>query len=204
MAFVPTPNGLRLEAVYSQGGQVVENVFHYVVSPGLGETELFELGNAFYTKWALGLKLIQSESATLQKLVLTLLDTESSPGVEWTDELPQSGVVTGQPMPNSVTVAVRMVTALRGRSYRGRSYFIGLGESQVEGNTIPETVQNGIRNGYLALLNISYGAIQANMAVLSKVHSLATRTQGVLTPVTNITVNGVIDSQRRRLPQRGR
>ena len=106
-------------------------------------------------------------------------------------------------MPGNVTVAIKKVTGLRGRSYRGRIYHCGLVQSQVAAQSLTTGVATTLRNAYLPLLTYPWTDTGWAHVVVSKYTNNAPRVTGVTTLVTDFTVNNQIDSQRRRLHARG-
>jgi hypothetical protein len=103
-----------------------------------------------------------------------------------------------------VTIAVSWRTGITGRSFRGRTYHLGLSEAQYVGSTLEVTPAGLILTAYDALLT-TINAISGNqMGVLSRYADKAPRVNGLLTPISNVEfVDLVLDSQRRRLPLHG-
>jgi hypothetical protein len=133
------------------------------------------------------------------------LTTESGLAIERTTGLPLIGTNASPQLPNNVTVAVKWSTGFAGRSFRGRTYHIGMPENS--------TVSNQVSAGPLADLNTAYAALigvppatdaSMTLVVVSKFHANAPRLAGVTTPILARSINPTIDSQRRRLPERGK
>ena len=106
-------------------------------------------------------------------------------------------------MPNATTIAVKKNTGRAGRSYRGRVYHVGLTEIQVQDNRITPTATAAINTAYSTLIT-RYTAINCEWVVASTQNNNVPRVVGVATPIVGVSVDPVIDSQRRRLPGRGR
>lgn len=111
------------------------------------------------------------------------------------------GLLTGNPMPSEVTIAISLRTGLTGRSYRGRLYHVGIGEDNTEGDFISD--------GYRTNLIAAYASLVADpqtndfyWGVASFVENGVPRLSGVLTRYTQVTiVDRIVDSQRKRKPK---
>lgn len=103
-----------------------------------------------------------------------------------------AGVQAGDALPANVSLVVTHRTALRGRSYRGRTYLAAFGEGVNDATGVPSAATaTGINvqfTGHLAAL-VGTGL---TMVVASYLHSTAEN-------VIACTVNSVWDTQRRRL-----
>jgi hypothetical protein len=203
MAFVPFDNVIKLEAVFTWGGQIVENVHHYLVDETPVEATCQALSASYVAWWSAGMRAHVDSSVSLTKIVCTILETESSPGTEYATGLPLAGTAGSPSLPNNVTVTIKWTTGFRGRSFRGRTYHIGLCESQVTGNNVTSTWLDTVNPFYGDLMTLATDVDFGVLAVASRVHNGVERVTGVATAVTNFQINTVIDSQRRRLPERG-
>lgn len=204
MGFVPFENTIKLEPVFNWNGQTVENVHYFIVDETPSVDTATDLANAYITWYASNLMAWQPATCQLMKVKATIMETESSPGVEIVPSGTYDGNNVSPGLPNNVTAAVRWVTALRGRSYRGRSFHIGLCESQVDDSYLTSITTNGLKEAYDELISLTVDVGPAILGVASRVHNGQERSQGVITPVINCVVENTVDSQRRRLPGRGR
>ncbi len=203
MPFIPIPNAASLEYIYQWDGQICENVLTYRLPQAISQDSLQDLTTAAIAWWNTNLKPLINNSVALLAVKATDLTTSTGPVVEDTTGLAIAGTSTGNPVPNNVTVAIKLITANRGRSFRGRVYHVGLSQTAVTNNTVSLTVRNNIRNAWLAAKELSSNP-GWTLCVGSRYSDNAPRITGLATPVTDISVNSVVDSQRRRLPERGR
>lgn len=203
MPFIEVPNVVQLESVYSQASQVVENVFYYQAPGTATVTDLQELGAAWLGEWSTNIKPYIPAESSLINIKLTDLTTEVSPVVNYATGLPIIGTRGGGLLPTNVTLAFTRRTALRGRSYRGRIYWPGLIEADVTVNTVAPTFVSAVVTGLTALnaVTTSLGIWEA--VVVSRVHEGNPRPSGIFTPIVSWSSDGIVDSQRRRLPGRG-
>lgn len=210
MPFVPVPNTLQVEAIYLLDGQRVENTLYFEHPGGWDLPSI--------TAWMEQLRLLIEEdllpllSSTIQfiELVGRLLDTASSIGYSIAISPPGTGGASGELMPNNVTYTVSFKTGLTGRSFRGRNYIPGLSINSVDGNNIASAFRTGVLAFYDALLALAtseglgwvvvsrYSGVDADKKPIPRV-------TGVTTPIVAATTfDNTVDSQRRRLPGRGR
>lgn len=202
MGFQPVPATTKVELIYSWDAQVVENVLHYGSIFALDASELSDLAESVLAVWTANLRPLLSTAVSLTTIKCTSLDSEFAPGIEYTTGLPLAGTASGNVVPANVTIAVRFLTALRGRSFRGRAYQVGMTSTQVSGNEITTAFATSLRNAWLQMVDV--GSTPATqLVVVSRIQGGVPRAAGIKTDVTGITIERVLDSQRRRLPTRG-
>lgn len=206
MAFVPVPNGIKAEMRYNLGTQRVVNVLwmREATNPTVTPARLSEAGNILYNWWNANLKASQPTICTLREIYLTDESAANQESVTYTTSLPAAGQWNTEPLPNHCTIAISLRTAQRGRSYRGRIYHIGIATDQVATNVLETAYANSLLAAYQALLP-ALTATGLPLAVCSRQAGGQPRVTGILTDVTAmVMVDTTIDSQRRRLPGRGR
>lgn len=203
MPFIPVPNTAQLELVYLWQGQRCQNVLHYVKASPWDITQLTELCEAAVVEWGAGLDIWASETLSLIEVVATDLSSQTGPVVNYAEGLPIPGSVESESLPNNCSMVITKRTQKRGRSYRGRIYVCGLTEGAVNGNQVNQANVTGLLAGWTAMLSLAITDDEANMCVVSRYQEGQPLSQGIATLVTNLTTDGVIDSQRRRLPGRG-
>jgi hypothetical protein len=189
--------------VFTANGQRCENVYHVQQDSPFDETSLAILCALFVDWWDDNFKANTPTEVSLTMVIAKALDTDSSPGIEYTTGLPLQGSTAGGiAMPNNVTVAVKWQTGLRGRSYRGRTFHIGLKENDITGNQVVGGVLTALTSGYTALITALTG-LPSELVVLSRYHNNAPRVTAVATEVSGCSIDANVDSQRRRLTGRG-
>lgn len=206
MAFVPVPNTVMVEAVFELGGQVIENTYYFEAGPAMtpNETTITELLTQIRTTIQTDLLPTLTTAIALVRLVGTLLTAVESLSVTLNVSPPATGGVGTDPLPSNVAYCVTFLTSARGRSFRGRNYVAGFGDGQFTGNIITSGVRTALLAFYTELLAATE-ALGWSMVVVSRFTAGAPRVTGVTTPITGFTTfDTVADSQRRRLPGRGR
>lgn len=199
MAFTPVPNNARFELVYTHNGIVCENVFHVQdATSSWTSAELIDEASKFKDWWDTNIKPLVSSSTILTKIIGTSLYAQTSPKVEYVTGLPIVGTGVGTPLPGNVTVAIKWTTGNRGRSARGRTFHVGLCESQVTGNLIDESFYTSLLNAYAQLSPTVESGIRS-LRVVSLWHNKVKREEGSALPIIGWAIESTVDTQRRRL-----
>ena len=201
--FVPAPNVAQVACFYRSFGEACENVYHVLGSSAWTVSSLNSLCNAFVTWEDTNASHQRHSAVALQSIEATDLTTQNGLQTFFSTGLPIDGLNAGG-LPNNVTVAIKHNTGLRGRSFRGRTFWIGLYASVVSGDAISDAMINALIANMNALNSLISGVNGGQHVVLSRKHNGADRAVAVATPVTAYTVNAVCDSQRRRLPDHNR
>lgn len=203
MPFVSVPNCVQVGMLYSVDQQILQNSFHFQFSQAVDLAAITGLCEDVATWWAGYLRATQSESVNLYAIFGKDLTSENGLSTEITPAPPTNGAVSTTAMlPNSVTIAIKWLTALRGRSYRGRTYHIGLVESVVTMNRVNGDTLAAIVSAYETLIS-TVSEADRQLCVVSRYSDNALRQTGITTPIIRCSSDGIIDSQRRRLPTRG-
>lgn len=205
MPFIPTPNAVQAELVYNWDSQICQTVLHYVKASPWNPDSMAELAEGLLETWDSNLKGSMPTTLSLIGVRVTDISSQTGPVVEQNIGLPSTGTAASASLPNNVAIVFTKRTGLRGRSYRGRIYHPGLLEANVVGNQVDSTVASALRQKWEQFLAIplTVAADEALMVVVSKQNNNVSRSEGVATLVTGLTTDGLIDSQRRRLPRRG-
>jgi len=205
MPFVPFPTTCQVELVFVLGSQICENVFHVKQDTDWDAAGLNSVAGTIRDWWIASVRTHVNEFMRLTKVKARGLASSSDAGIEIAVSTGNAGTNTSQPMPNNAALAVKWSTGLTGRSYRGRTYHMGLSASDVyttTGSLINTSFQATITAAYAALLTaVNIG--DQSLVVASRMADSMPRTEGVSTPIIACSVEGTIDSQRRRLPGRG-
>lgn len=203
MVFVPIPNTVRVELIFRQDNQNVQNVFHVITPNAINAAELDAIQEIFKDWYEVYLSYLQHVSVSLVKYVVTDASEQFGVGKEYPPGLVYQGQGTNSPaLPNSVSLAIRWNTGLRGRSYRGRTFHVGMTEFMVVGNEVDALVLAEMLTYYRQLID-SLDASGRQLGVASRFQGGMPRSVGVITPILTVTADRVIDNQRRRLPGRG-
>jgi hypothetical protein len=204
MAFVPVPNTALVRVQGHLNGQEYVNTTYREKALGWTSTDLFNLATEMMT-WATTrfLTLVHSQ---FQLDLIQCVDLSVDGGAQATVAAPAGSVGTrgGLCLPNNVAYTVSFRTGRTGRSFRGRNYIGGINDDAVVGtNTVKPTYRADVVSVFNDLIGSTL-ITQGTWVVVSRVHDKIPLSTGVTTVITTvITVDNVLDSQRRRLPGRG-
>lgn len=205
MAFIPVPGVINVQLVFSVDGQIVENVLNFDVPDSSmleTATELCENLVGWFTD---NMQALLPVNVSLNRIVATDMSSSSGYSLVYTAGLPLvGGDAVAHILPNNVSLAVKLAGSGRGRSSRGRVFQVGLVQEYVNGNTVASAYITLLKEAYEALMSIPMTAGSAQLVVVSKFVNKIARSVGLISPVVSVAIDAVIDSQRRRLPGRGR
>lgn len=206
MAFIPALDTAQVALHYLVDSQRCENIFYVQKDSTLVPADLDDIANAFGDWWTAHVAPLTPSNVSLQEIIVRDMTTETSPEIVFTTGLPFAGSSSAHSLPNNVTIAIKLNTGFGGRSFRGRSYIVGIsqGDVAVDTNVITSgsaAARTTAWNELITLVN----AISGMSLVVASFHSAgAPRSTAVLTPVTSMSFADLtLDSQRRRLPGRG-
>lgn len=203
MPFIPVPNCLMAEIRYLWDNQQVENTLYGVGSPSVTLGMAQGLADSLFAWWDTNMKPLQGTTVNLREIHVTDLTSVDSFTHTRVSSPIVPGTRVGPVMPNSVALAIKFNTAKRGRSFRGRNYVLGMVEGDVTNNNFEAAYVTAVQAAYV-LLDGVFDDNGLTWSVVSRFSGGDPRVTGITTPVTTVGVtDGVVDSQRRRLPGRG-
>ena len=205
MTFVPNENVIQLNCRYLWDSQECQNTLYAYFAGGWTYNDMYDtaayLGNYIHNSFLP----LQNYTLQLTGVVAQRLQYPTDLQASWVPSSTAIGGVGQDPAPNSVSIAVSLKTGYSGRSYHGRNYWMGLCDSQTIGNKVHPTVISNILAAYNGLIAGFLGDLAFPLVVYSRIGEGQPRTLGLASAITVATVaNDIIDSQRRRLPGRGR
>lgn len=202
MAFIPAPNAIRICLQFEWTGQIVEICIGILKNAGVAEEDLTDVAESLELWRRANLRPLQTTDITATQWVATSLASETAPSIILPIDTNPTGSNASGSVPNNVTLVTTFLTALRGRSYRGRVYTPGLAQDQM-------ATAVAFSDATAAALTVAYAAIDTYLSpgfvhcVLSYQNSGAARTSAARTPITGYRTEVNVDSQRRRLETRG-
>lgn len=118
----------------------------------------------------------------------------------------QQGSIETEAQPNNVAVVVTFDTGQSSKSSHGRNYIGAVPNAQVDVNTINPAFATAIIDAYKALLpGGAYDPTPYFWSVLSRQSNNVVMAEAIAVPVLNVYfTDTTVDSQRRRLPGRGK
>ena len=201
MPFQPVPFVIGLEVLGILQGETCENTFYYSYTPPLTIGMLTNAANAANDAWVSDWKPIMTTGFTLTGIYARDLNTETGLQVLVTDAAGQTGAVTGDTLPNADTVAVARISGLTGRSARGRIFWMGLAESQVNNNRLTTTFADDVVDAVKAL-DAAVAAEGFTPVIVSRVQDGVTLAAAVTYDISNwLLVDTLVDSRKSRKPR---
>jgi hypothetical protein len=162
------------------------------------------VAQTFKLWWDAEMAPITHTGTSLQQIEVTDISSEDDDGIIYTTGLPSVGTSSGNALPNNVTVATKLLSGLTGRSRRGRKYFVGMSDNNISAGAqnILGAMQTALNQAYEELLTL-LTAEDWTWIIVSLISNGVPRTEGLKTPIIAFATNLVLDSMRRRLPERG-
>lgn len=198
MAFIPTPNAVRVSVEFQWGSVTAVLTLWFEGIAPFSQEGLEDFGDELRT-WVTG-DLMPELSTEISATGITLVaqDSASSPSVFVPIAPPVAGVGTGGSVPTSSAAVVTFRTPFRGRSFRGRNYIPGVTDAaQASAGVLSAGTVTGLLSAYTALAVVA-DAAGVDHVVASRVTGGAPRTQGLTTPITAYSMDTPLRSQRRR------
>ena len=205
MPFIPVENTAQVNIRYESANQsILENVIYFLRVLAWTAEDLADLLDSVSAGWDNQMRGDVSTAISLLNLSARDLTTENGLYAELAIAQPHAGTHAGGVLPASVTWAVKFTTGFIGRSFRGRSYFVGLTEADVEGDFLQGTVGADILASYAAWMAGIENSEFVTHVVVSRYTNGFPRVAGLATPVTAYSFTDTrVDTQRRRLSGTG-
>jgi hypothetical protein len=188
--------------LFDWSGQTCVNVYHIYSESPLDSVARLSLAAAFVDWWDDELKAEVSSTVSLERVTVQGLDAETDPMSEYTTGLPLQATSAAASAPNNCTFAVQWRTALSGRSYRGRTFHVGLTTTKYSSNLLTVPNQSTFTAAYGQLIS-DVTTEGYTLSVVSRYHNGTQRPSGIHTQIASVFVDRTLDSMRRRLPGRG-
>jgi len=205
MSFVGNENVAEATVVHVQDNQLLVNTLYFFSTVPITEANLYALASGLGDIWENTFMPLKSSTVFLSEVNVIQLVPVPAPTAAWSPLTVVQGGDTNAASPNNVSLAISFRTGLSGRSYRGRNYWIGFTEPNVTNNQIDGTLVNSILAAYTLLIGVDAVASDWTWSVYSRYVNGVERETGTSTDVTSVgTTDSIVDSQRRRLPGRGR
>lgn len=204
MAFQPVNATALAELIFDLDGEVTENTLYFRRANAYTVADLTDLATKLRTWWTTLMQSHIAEACALTAIKCTSLADQTGPQFTLTAGLPAVGAVPSNAVPNNSAFVVTFRTALIGRSFRGRNYIAGIPETQVDVSRLATTEATYFRDAYAGIPGIVTAA-HTWVVVSRTVNQVVQMPSALTNPVTTVDViDNVMDSQRRRLPGRGK
>lgn len=199
MAYQPVPGVAKVSMEYTYQAAPTINTFHYEFAGVIDATELETLANIHAT-WDLNYNALRrSIISVLDRVVCTDLSTATGAVFELALTPPQAGANAAEAMPAQVAACTTLITAKRGRSYRGRIYWGSTTETVISASHLATGLVEDYDEAYEQLHGDCIAASWIPV-VVSRYENNVLRPIGLATPIIGWRTSNVVRTQRRRLP----
>jgi hypothetical protein len=176
-------------------GKIFESVFHFRINFPLTQAVADVVAQEIADE-VTDIKGYIFSSNQWTHVTCTDLRTEGAPQLDSAVGFPVIGTSGADPLPNQNSLLMTWLTAFRGKSGRGRTYFGGFTEDAVTSGLVApglQTAANEMGDDFVTNPNVFFG-------VLSRYHDGAQRATGVLNDLTGRRLDPFFRTQRRRVP----
>lgn len=204
MPFIPVTDVGEFALKRRFQGQDIVTVFHFETTliGGWTEADLITACNEIVAVYQANVQPVTHQDYEGVSITGRDLTTQTSPSVEvlWSGN---SGAAPQGPSPASVCMAIKKSTGLTGRSFRGRWFHSGFWQGQIAGNSVVTASADAIVAAYEPFLDSLNFSLTGGAVLVSRYNNGVPRAAGVVTPITSLSTDYLVDSQRRRLTGRG-
>lgn len=199
MPIPDAPTVAKVAMLFTRDTRNFVNTFHVQKDTPLVLTDLEAIADLAHAWWTEEFKQSQPAAIILQQVQVRKYDPDDPLAFDKFVSPPEPGLLSGTTAPANATSTFSWRTGLAGKKYRGRIYVPGLREGDIgEDDRIASPLAAlfaAAISGFLdkfGLVGSTYKAV-----VFHRLTATATR---IITAV----IENIVDSQRRRLPGRGR
>lgn len=204
MAFVPATNTAEVVVKGNWGAQDVASVHNFRFFEPLTVSLLETLADAVIQAWIDNLAANIVDAWNLISVKATDLTTNTSPSIENFAPAATNGDIAVLTTPLNCCLVISEGTQSRGRSFRGRSYQMGIPTTvMIDAGSVNSGYRDAVVADFVAFIDDIEAAVDAEHVVLSRQTGGADRLSGVMTVIDSYSANQDTDSQRRRLKGRG-
>lgn len=204
MPFVAAPNIVEMQFRCTYDLQRTMNRIHINVLTVPTVAICQSLATAGAVWWTNNVTALTVATLGIREVYCKSLAVMNGPEASFSTGFPVVGTLGQSPLPSSTSIAASLRSGLTGRSARGRWFWQGLGETQVDGNVVTAGTITSI-DAALTNLKSAITALGYTWAIVSFYSGGGPRVGGpVYFLVSDILfTDSVVDSQRKRLPGRG-
>lgn len=131
MAFQPVPDCVEVNMIFTLNGEPAQNTFYAELPGGYVLADLVALAAGVDGQWQGTWRALQPAEVTYLRTEVRGLALEND--VSTSNSIStNSGLHATSPLPNNVTFAVKKESGLTGRSARGRTYWIGIPQNEIQ------------------------------------------------------------------------
>jgi len=202
--FISAANTCRVQVYHDTPGGKAMNVLYFRKGTPWDEGDLTSFEGVFSNSWQDNISPLQSQEVEVTRIIMTDVHNEVGAQTDGHPSVSLIGERASQIMPGNVTVATKFGTGLAGRSYRGRTFHIGLTDDQCTQDSLVALMADTIRDAWIQVIaDCNAGTPSAELVVVSYCQDKNWLADAVVNTVTTVTTDDTLDSMRTRLAGRG-
>lgn len=202
--FIPANGVFNFKLIFDQYGQKMMNNFNVLSGGGVLQADMDRIQLKLLDWLTANWKPASGNTASCSLMVGQYIGVEGGIQKDYVVSPAVVGTVNTGAMPANVTFCAKWGTGFAGRSARGRTFHIGLTSGNVSGNTLIGASVTAFVAVYTALLTkLGAGGTVDKLVVTSYCNNGFWRINASSLPVTGVSIEANLDSQRRRLTGRG-
>lgn len=198
MTFVPALDTVEVALKFTYGDKTVVNVLNFREPSGVTFAKIQALALIVRDWWSNTMRASFSGGITLVELACRDLTAQNS----FVYNLPVStnnvGTKPGGTTPAQVAIVTSHRTGVAGRGYRGRSYWCGIVESDVDTQIVQTTLATQL-GANMTALSTNVSAAGWDWVVVSRWLNGVARVVALISEIASVIVNTRVDTQRRRV-----
>ena len=208
MAFQPCPDAAQILVQMTMDSQLVENIFYVQKSGAWAAGDLQLIADTVDT-WASGAYMpAVSPAVFYNRTIVRDLTTSGAPQAVSTVHAGTQGSLSGSQVPNNAAFAIHRNSVVTGKHSKSRVYTLGLTHDEMTSASVLSSSAANARKAVLDLLRTELLAMSGLVVTYGYLERID---GGAPLPTANFIVSTghsyrdlYVDSQRRRLPGRGR
>lgn len=206
MPFITIANVIMVEVRQTWNEQRVENTLYFHKTSSIAPGDPQAVADAVRDYWTTNMLPYMSTKVSLREVYAR--DMTAAFGFEATSTpIPApTGANDSPSLPNNCSIVISFRSGITGRGSRGRNYWVGLTENQVTDNEVLPAPLGVFTAAYAGMIGPAAVLPGFQWVVVSRYLNKNPRSGGgQALNVEQVTVtDATVDSQRRRLPGRGR
>ena len=197
------PNVCKVALVFARDTRTFINTFHVENSVEWDFSAMQVLATDFRDWFDTYYEACISDEVSLTQVQVRKYDPTAPLAYDLPVSPPIAGTRPGECLPGNVTCTMSWRTGLAGRRFRGRVYVPGISEADVSVfDEVSSTVINLLATAGVQLLTSALTA--GALGVFHAPKEVPSAFDNTITQIVSVVLEDIVDSQRRRLPGRGR
>lgn len=196
MAAPDNPLVCKVSLLFTRDTRTLVNTFHVARGSAWDLAGMTNLATLFVNWWNSSYKAYSAAQVLLREVQVRKLDPDDPIAVDMAVSPPSAGTAAGSPDTAATTQTASWRTGYAGRKFRGRMYAVGTTETFTNND-------DSVNSTGTTTLTAAAGQLLSNLALAALQLVIFHKIDNTFTPVLTAIVENLVDSQRRRLANRG-